>query len=423
MIMPKIFVLILMIIALAFITAQPSFAQEKNTWWKIQSIDTMKYSRDLAREKSKDASFDQVIDQQVSAIAATGATHVAIGTPYDDEFIPFLKKWVFAARKYNLNVWFRGNFSGWEGWFEYQDISREDHLKKTERFIQNNGDLFKSGDIFTACPECENGGPGDPRQTGDVEGFRKFLIDSKKIAVKAFVAQGKKDIETSYFSMNGDVAKLIMDKETTRNLGGVVAVDHYVSTGKKLADDLREYMSLSGGKVILSEFGAPILDIHGQMTQEQQQKWVTDTLSEISKVDGVIGLNYWANLGSSTHLWEDNMAERKAVSALKSYYSPAVIGGNITNQIGQKIAYASVKIDDTEYKTDASGLFTIMYPANPTETEKTLHISASEYISTFQKIDTKNTPDLNIVLEKENEGVFFKIRKFFYTKFLKNIIA
>jgi hypothetical protein len=75
----------------------------------------MKYSRDLAREKLGNPSFDKVIDDQISRIAGTGATHVALGVPYDPEFLPIMRRWVTAIRKYNLKVWFRGNLSGWEG--------------------------------------------------------------------------------------------------------------------------------------------------------------------------------------------------------------------------------------------------------------------------------------------------------------------
>ena len=67
------------------------FAQTK--YWEIQSIDTMKYSRDMARERSGDVVFDRIIESVLEKIKSTGATHVAIGTPYDEEFIPFLRKW------------------------------------------------------------------------------------------------------------------------------------------------------------------------------------------------------------------------------------------------------------------------------------------------------------------------------------------
>ena len=72
-----------------------------NRFWNVQSIDTMKYSRDTAREKADSKSFEEVIKRQVKDIADTGATHVGISTPYDAEFIPYLTKWVTAARDNN----------------------------------------------------------------------------------------------------------------------------------------------------------------------------------------------------------------------------------------------------------------------------------------------------------------------------------
>ena len=74
-------------------------------WWQIQSIDTMKYSRDMAQVGLEDPKFDTTIDQQLKAIAMTGANYVAVGTPYDEKFIPMLTRWVTIARKYNLHVW------------------------------------------------------------------------------------------------------------------------------------------------------------------------------------------------------------------------------------------------------------------------------------------------------------------------------
>ena len=81
--------------------------------WQFQSIDTMKYSRDLSREKLHDPVFDLTITRQMADIARTGATHVAIATPYDEEFVPILTRWVKAAREQHLHIWFRGNVSGW----------------------------------------------------------------------------------------------------------------------------------------------------------------------------------------------------------------------------------------------------------------------------------------------------------------------
>ena len=292
--------------------------------WQFRSIDTMKYSRDVSRQVLDDPTFDKIIDRQVSQIAATGATHVAIDTPYDDEFLPVLKRWVSAARKYNLNIWFRGNWSGWEGWFNYSKITREDHLLKTQEFILTNPELFKDGDIFTACPECENGGPGDPRMNGDVQGHRKFLIDEYKITKDAF-QKIHKNVKSNFNSMNGDVARVIMDKNTTKALDGLIVIDHYVATSDELVSDIKHFASESGGKVVLGEYGAPIPDIQGDMTEDQQAKYLNEAFQKLIHVKELVGMNYWTNTDSSTELWDESGKPKKALEALTKIYKPTTL--------------------------------------------------------------------------------------------------
>lgn len=299
---------------------QPAPANTPKPEIKIKSIDTMKYSRDYSREKLNDVSFDKVINKQVFQITQTGATHVAIGTPYDKEFIPFLTKWVKETRKNNLNVWFRGNFSGWEKWFNYSPIDRQTHIKSIESFIKENPNLFVDGDVFTPCAECENGGPGDPRQTGDTQGFRDFLITEYNVSKDAFKQINKK-VNVGFFSMNYDVAKLIMDKQTTSLVGGIVTIDHYVASPEKMISDIEEIAKQSGGKVVIGEFGAPVPDIHGNMDSSQQAQWLQQTLEPIFKSLDVIGVNYWVNVGGSTQIWDENGTPKEAVEVLKNFYS------------------------------------------------------------------------------------------------------
>ena len=288
--------------------------------WEFRSVDTVKYSRDVAGQMIDQPQFDEVIDKQVADIASLGATHIAIGTPYDEKYLPFLKRWVKSAREHNLKVWFRGNFSGWEEWFGYARIGREEHKQLLKNFIENNPDLFEDGDIFTSCPECENGGPGDPRLNGDPQGHKQFLIDEYKISLESFGKISKK-VNSGFYSMNYDVAKLIMDKETTRALGNTVVIDHYLKDAVQVSRDAKEIADSSGGKVVLGEFGAPIPDIHGDMTQEQQSKWIEDGLSEASRTPEIIGVNYWVNVGGSTRLWNDDGTGRLAADTIKKFYS------------------------------------------------------------------------------------------------------
>lgn len=382
-----------------------STANSDATLWQMQSVDTMKYSRDIAREKLKDQSFDADIEAEMKRIAATGATHVSIGTPYDDEFIPFLTRWVKAARKEKLNIWFRGNFSGWEEWFDYPQITRSQHIEMTKRFIIMNPGLFENGDIFTACTECENGGPGDPRATGDKDGHRKFLIDLFKVTQEAFRTTGK-NVASNYFPMNGDVARLIMNKETTKALGGIVVIDHYVKSPDKLFNDIEEYGRTSGGKVVLGEFGAPIPDIHGEMTEEQQAQWLEEAFKLFERSEYLIGINYWTARGGSTSLWSGGGVPKKAVDTLTKYYSPVVIKGKVTDTTRDPITSARITVHGREYTTRSDGSFSIPLITD----DKELAISADGYQEQIIAIDP-TAPEVDIKLDKINKNFWYTLKE------------
>jgi hypothetical protein len=401
-----IFSLALNIVLLIIFCPKNSFAQEKGNYWEIQSIDTMKYSRDLARERSGDVIFERIIESYLEKIASTGVTHVAVGTPYDEEFISFMEYWVSAARKNNLNVWFRGNLSGWEGWFDYPVISKEEHTKNIGDFILNYPYLFEDGDIFTSCTECENGVLGDPRQTGDVTGYRKFLVDEYEVSKKTFEQIGKK-VKTGYFSMNADVARVIMDEETTRLLGGVVVIDHYVEDPSGLAQDVKEISEISKGKIVLGEFGVPIPDIHGVMDSASQAEWITDALNHLSKESSLAGINYWVSFGGTTAIWNNDGSEKPAVAVLRSYFLPNIIFGEVFNEIGEPVENALIIADSKQSYTDEKGKFNIA--SNPSL--ERIVINASSYKDKIYTFEQNKSLD-NIFLEKEKEGLIFKFRKF-----------
>lgn len=405
------------ILAIIFIFLSVSFAlaHEEETpdanIWQIESVDTMKYSRDVAREKLKDPSYDETIEEQVKAIAESGATHIAVGTPYDEEFLPFLVRWINTARKYNLNVWFRGNFSGWEEWFDYEKITREEHIALTEKFITTHPGLFEDGDIFTTCPECENGGSGDPRHNGDRDGHRKFLIDEYNVAKRSFTKIGKK-VSANYFSMNGDVAKLIMNKETTKALDGIVVIDHYVKTPEKMIEDIKYLAEYSGGKIVLGEFGNPIPDIHGKQTEEQQAEWLDETLQALALEPNVIGLNYWTLTGGSTEI-ADGEERRKAYETLSSYYNVFTISGHVINELNQPVKNAKITYLGREYGSSTTGDFSV--PDLPIELK--IKVQANSYYPQEIWLKDIDKSGLKIVLIKEKEGLIFRILKFFSSMF------
>ncbi len=366
-----------------------------HSWWDVQAIDTMKTSRDRSREfLSGSGNISSISDAHAERIASTGATHIAIATPYDEEFLPILEQWVESARKYELNVWYRGNWSGWEQWFEYPSITREQHLEKTVAFLNDNQHLFEDGDIFQACPECENGGPGDPRHNGDEEGHKLFLIDLYQASAKIF-EENNVDVDTRLNSMNGDVARLIMDPETTQALGGLVVVDHYVESPEELIEDLNEYAEQSGGQIILGEFGAPIPDIHGDMTHEEQAAWLDELFELMLETPSIVGMNYWTDTGSSTQLWNDAGEPRVAAGVVANYYTPKAISGVILDTNGRQIADAAIRTHQREGVSNQDGSFSVPY----TSTTGDVVISKVGFKDAVVPMQELVTGDVEITLE------------------------
>lgn len=380
------------------------YREPKQQSFNFQSIDTMKYSRDLSREKLHDISFDAVIDTQMRSIAETGATHVAIGTPYDSEFFPVLLRWVHSARKYGLSIWFRGNWSGWEGWFGYSRLGRSEHIAKTEQFILDNPDLFNDGDLFSSCPECENGGPGDPRMTGDIEGYRTFLAEEYEKTKTAFEKIGK-HVQSNLFSMNGDVAKLVMDKKTTTLLDGIVTVDHYVEKPDQLVSDIIKIAELSGGKVVIGEFGVPIPDIHGNMTDVEQAQWIANALDGLRQLQVIYGINYWLSVGGTTELWRSNMSKRPAVSALQLRYRPNIVYGSIRDEFNTLLQGVSVRCGNEESVSDSEGQFSVYFVSS--DPVKCV-IEASGYMSKDIEVDT-GVHILQVQLVKTQKGIVDRV--------------
>lgn len=354
--LPVIFILVLSPFML-FKTETKIFYKQ----WNFQSIDTMKYSRDKSREFMEHSEqSDKVIDKQVSDIAKTGATHVSVATPYDPEFYPILRKWVAAARKNKLKVWFRGNFSGWEQWFGYKQMDRDTHITKTRQFIMANKDIFEDGDMFTSCPECENGPKLEYNNPTELNSYRSFIIEEYRVSKEAF-AQINKKVGANYYSMNYDVASAMMDRDTTEALDGVVTIDHYVKDPQELAEDINLLADKSGGKIVLGEFGAPIPDINGNMTDEEQKAWLQQSLELLSQMPQIEGLNYWANMDSSTRLWHDNGNPTLALQVLKDFYSCSVVRGKVLNAQGKAIENAKIIAGPYEVRSDANGEFHLPY--------------------------------------------------------------
>lgn len=387
-----------------------SLTDPERNRWRIQSIDTMKESRDRARGKLHDDSYDEEIVRQVEAIAGTGANFIAIDTPYDEEFLPFLRRWIEVARSQRLHVWFRGNWSGWEGWFDYpKTLTRENHIQKTEQFIAKHPELFRDGDIFSPCPECENGGPGDPRVTGDVSGYRKFVLDEYERSEVAFSEIHKK--VRVFFPSNLDIVKLVMNKETTRSMGGVVVIDHYIDNPKNMARDVVNIARSSGGKVVVGEFGTP-LDSHSSMTDEDQALWIRTVLHDLSDMDVIEGVNYWIHTGGPTELWRASGEARASASVIREYFLPRILYGTVTDERFCPIEGARIVIDGHQVFSATNGRYEIRNIEK--QSSKALAFS-EDFFDSSEKFSFGNSSVVqkNIILQKKKPTPFLESSLFF----------
>lgn len=385
-----------------------STINETKTLWKYQCIDTMKFSRDNARSLSKNPNLPMLINTQLTAIKDMGANCVAIGTPYNNEFIPYLSAWVKVAREKGLHVWFRGNFAEWEGWFNYpkfKDIN--DHHKKIYDFITANSTLFQDGDVFMPATEPENGGLGDPRSASDkADAFNKFIVNSYNNCKNAF-AQINKHVECGYFSMNGDVAKDILTKDTISAIGGTATIDHYVSSVDGMESYIKEIHDKLQANVVLGEYGAPIPDLNGPMSPDDQAKFVEILLKNLySHRDIIPGVNYWVLSDSSTALLNPDGSPRPVVDVIKKYYKPAVIYGTVKSLTGKPLQNVHVATSDglAVAQTDAFGKFQLVVPAEDT----VIDIDSTGYFSTARKISISKGGVFNetITLETYKENFF-----------------
>lgn len=381
------------------------------TLWKYQCVDTMKTSRDKARQWRYRSDLKEHIEKELSAIKGMGGNCVAIDTPYDDEFMPYLTAWVEIAREKNLFVWFRGNLSSWEGWFEYpKGMTTDELLKKMENFILKHRDLFRDGDIFTPAPEGENGGPFNQVETEEHAKFRQFLVDEHYTAQKTFKKIGKK-VETNWLSMNGGLAKRMLNQKTINELEQTVAIDHYIDSAQKMGEFIGYFKDKFGAKVVIGEFGAPIPEINGVMTESQQAQFIDELSKEIYKhKDDVVGVNYWTLYDGSTALVNYDFSPREAVEIIKNYYIPGVVNGTVSNTVGDWLINIPVKTGDglNHTTTDRLGRYSMVIPASMVE----ITIGGNKYKAVSRELVINRGGEItnDVIIEPVNIGFIYRIR-------------
>lgn len=381
--------------------------------WEICSIDTMKTSRDRAREELYDPGFDKEIEREVKAIKEVGANYIAIDTPYDEEFRPYLRRWVDIARENDLKIWFRGNWSSWEGWFDYpKNMTPSEHIAKTREFILSNPELFENGDIFDACPECENSGHW-PQPAKNSE-YLSFLRDQSESLDSAF-DEIDRDVESDIASVIGGRAKEVIDQKTVDVLDGTVSIDHYFRYPENISDYISFFNNTYGAQTVVSEFGAPIPDINGAMSESDQARYIDEVLNNIYKSgDMVRGVNYWAFSDGTTAIVNDDGGTRDAYDVIQKYFKPGVVRGHVGDPTGDDVVGAKVVTSDGLVTvTESDGEYFLLVPRRKT----TVTVGGDKYTQKEIMVDIKENGQevtQDIVIEPLEKSTWYKIKDFLF---------
>lgn len=408
-------IIVFIMVAISAVTPKKVLGQSTTTFWKYQCIDTMKISRDDARKWAEKPDLQDHIAWEMKTIKDLGANCVAIDTPYDSEFLPYLTQWVKAARTENLHVWFRGNFAGWETWFNYPKLADNQlFFTKLKSFISDNANLFADGDIFTGAPEAENGGPYDQVEKNEYDSYRKFLIDEYQIEHDAFAAINK-NVQLNWQSMNGGLAKRMYDQNTIDKTEKTITIDHYINSADQMGEYINYFNKTYKAQVNIGEFGAPIPDINGEMTEDQQAEFVEKLFAQLyDNRELVNGVNYWDLYDGSTALMNPDQTPRKVAAIVKKYFTPAIIAGIVTDDFDEPIVNVQVSSADGKDKaiTDKNGYYSF-----PTVQDNLTLVTVNGANMASQKIGRTTSGEKitqNIQIEAKNLNLVDQTRLFVY---------
>jgi hypothetical protein len=295
--------------------------------WTVRSVDTQIISKHWPKV-SKVA-----VEEQVDMIADLGVNYIAIGTPYDRE--DEIKLWAETIHARGINVWFRSHWLSWEGDEGVPaDMTPQQYLDFTYKFIIRNPDLFREGDAFTVAVEAEQVGVGLGRKFLTWDEYRQFLRLEITVAGEAFeeIGLGGK-IHTNWLSMNGWVVANQLTKDLADEIG-LIVVDHFVEQSRTFGElndpdvivnktiaDLDSYYTKHRVPILLGEWGYQIFQ---DVPEEVQAEVVSKMLARLKNKSYLIGINYWTHMGNTPALIDDeygaNLRYKQAAYVLGSFY-------------------------------------------------------------------------------------------------------
>lgn len=310
-------------------TVTPTFPPDLVKSWDIQSVSSMKETKDRICGKPDRAYIEKWVDKAKEL----GVTHIAVETPYDSptcgEVISYTNTWIDVIRSRGLKVWHRHMFLAFEGIYDTPKNSSVDYLSKIRGYINDNRHMFREGDIFTPAPEPQNGGIGNFTHCEqnicmfkNIAHFNQWLRDAIDVSNNAFQDIGLGgQIKTGLYGFDGFIAwgsmnpdwNGILEDETIRKMGNI-AIDHYPElVGDTMENALNELQArYPGVPIIISEWGSTgSQDLTGQVRRSMGA----------AKRPGVVGFNYWhMGMGGNEALINSDFTNRSQFEEVKAFF-------------------------------------------------------------------------------------------------------
>ncbi len=286
--------------------------------WPIRSIDTMKLSRDTARDQLSAADIRALVRLD----ARLHPSHVTVDVYYDDP--AYMRRWVDSIHTAGLRVWFRAHWYAWETHYTRYvlphgkirtvmaggTMTPQQYIDATRRFLQTNATLFENGDIFDFCPEPENGaywlrtyGKGWSWRGNEAakHAFNVFVRDGVRMAATTLAHRGLGGVLVTAVSVNSSVATRLLSKPTMQRLK-MITLDLYPE-GKTRDAATAARLLVAEIASVRRKWPLPILiGEHGYardiaVDDATQARVLAAELAALVRLPYVLGLNYWVDAG------------------------------------------------------------------------------------------------------------------------------